>query len=117
MDRKLAELSLEEFKKMPRLSKCICIGKEKIYAHFKNAKKMDWYLAEYDLVNKRFYGYQAGGSDGISSGVFDLEDLLKYSKKGQKWELIVDDGWKPAFAEDIPQLQGYIGVMRTLPDG
>jgi hypothetical protein len=117
MDRKLADLSVEELKKLPRLSECICIGKEKIYAHFKNAKKMDWYLAEYDLINRRFYGYQAGGNNGISSGLFELDELLKYSKKGPKWEVLVDASWKPQFAEDIPQLQGYIGFMRTLPDG
>jgi hypothetical protein len=116
MERKLRELSDTELKKLPRSSLPAWIGKEIIYMHCANSKKIHWYFAEYDPINRSLFGFNIGGSDGISSGWYALQDLLNYEKKGVAWEVTVDGNWSPTLAEDIPQIKGYIQMMRSLQE-
>lgn len=43
---------------------------------------MHWYISEYDRINRRFFGFYLNKSDEVSSGFCSMQDILKYSKKG-----------------------------------
>lgn len=117
MSKRLRDLSQKDFEKLPNVAgDHFCIGEEWIYLHLWNGKKMNWYLAEYGPINKRFFGFFENRSDGISSGFCTLEDLLGYAKRGGSWEVMVDESWKPTVAKEIPQIKGYIDMMRSTPD-
>jgi hypothetical protein len=116
MDRKLCDLTNEELCKLPRLTDRNWIGEEKIYIHLLNSKKMNWFLAEYDPISKKFFGFSENRNEGIYWGLFYLQDLLEYGKKGNPWELVVDSTWKPIYAKEISALQGYIKTMLSLSD-
>jgi len=116
MDKKLSELSPEELTRLPRISNRNWIGEEKIYLHLYNSKKMNWYLAEYDSISRKFFGFSENRSDGITWGEFYLDDLLMYAKKGSAWEISSNSNWKPVYSKEIPSLQGYIGMIISLPD-
>jgi hypothetical protein len=116
MDMKLREMSLEEFKRWPRSQGPVPLGEEVIRLHCWNHKKMNWYLTEYDIINRRFYGFFESRSEGISSGAYPLEELLSYGRRGEPWEVMVDEGWMPVKAKEIEALKGYISMMTTLPD-
>jgi hypothetical protein len=45
-----------------------------------------------------------------------VQDILAYTKKGEAWEPMVDEEWKPVAAKEIVSLQGYINMMRCPPD-
>lgn len=117
MSKRLKELSLKDFEKLPTIAgDHFCIGEERIYLHLLNGKKMHWYLAEYGPINRRFFGFFENKSDGIASGFCTLEELLSLGKRGEAWEVLVDDGWKPTMAKEIDPLKGYINMMRCPPD-
>ena len=117
LSRKFSDLKPSDLTKLPGLAADhFCIGEERIYMHLLNKKKMHWYLAEYGPIGKKFFGFYEDRSNGISSGFCSLEDLLKFCKKGDPWEPIVDENWKPVAAKEIPSLQGYIKMMICPPD-
>jgi hypothetical protein len=116
MNRKLSELNPDEMTRLPRISNRNWIGEEKIYLHLWNSKKMNWFLAEYDSISRKFFGFSENRSDGISWGEFYLDDLLGYAKKGSAWEILVDENWTPVYSKEISALQGYISMILTLPD-
>lgn len=88
------------------------MGDEVIHLHLYNRKKMNWYLAGYSPVSRKFLGYFENPMDTMTSGFYALEDILSYGKKGEDWEPLVDEDWKPVQAKDIPQLQGYIEYVK-----
>jgi hypothetical protein len=117
MSRKFMDLINSDLSRLPSLmDNHFCIGEERIYLHLWNRKKMHWYISEYDRINQRFFGFYENKSDGISSGLCNVKDILAYSKKGEAWEPLVDDEWKPVAAKEIVSLQGYINMMRCPPD-
>jgi len=77
---------------------------------------MNWYLAEYSPISKKFFGYLEDPRDTLSSGSYSIDDILSYSKRGDDWEPMVDEGWKPIAAKEIVKLQGYIELMSTGTD-
>ncbi len=92
------------------------MGEEMIYLHLFNRKKMNWYLAEYSPISRKFFGYFENPKDTMTSGFYTLEDILSYGLKGEGWEPLVDEGWKPVLAKEILQLQGYIEFVKHGPD-
>ncbi len=117
MSRRFRDLTAGDLAKVPGLAADhFCIGEERIYLHLSNRKKMHWYLAEYGPINRRFFGFFEDSSDGISSGFRTLDEILGFAKKGYAWEPMVDDGWTPLAAKEIPSLQGYIRMMVCPPD-
>jgi hypothetical protein len=116
MDSKLSELTSEELARLPGISNRNWIGEEKVYLHLYNSKKMNWYLAEYDPVSRKFFGFSENRSEGIIWGEFYLADLLSLSKKGSSWEILSEGKWTPVYSKEIPSLQGYIGMIISLPD-
>ena len=117
MDRKLSEVSLEEFKRLPRITNRNWLGEEWIHIHIWNPKKkMHWYIAEFDPEKLFFYGFAENRSEGITSGNYPLEDLLAYGRKGRDWELQIDENWKPVYSKQIPYVREYVQLMTGLPD-
>jgi hypothetical protein len=117
MSRRLKELSPRDFERLPTIAEDhFCIGEEWIYLHLWNRKKMNWYLAEYGPINRRFFGFFENKSDGIASGFCTIEELLSLEKRGEAWEVLVDEDWKPTVAKEIATLKGYINMMRSPPD-
>ena len=117
MSRKFSDLTSKDLARLPSLCFDHCrIGEEIIYLHLYNDKKMDWYLAEYGPINKRFFGFYLNKADGIASGFCHLDEILFYDKKGGKWTPMVDVDWKPMLAREIPILVEYIKLMITQPD-
>lgn len=117
MSKRLKDSSIKDFEKLPTINEDhFCIGEEWIYLHLWNGKKMNWYLAEYGPINKRFFGFFENKTDGIASGLCTLDELLSLGKRGEAWEVLVDESWKPIVAKEISQLKGYINMMRCPPD-
>lgn len=117
MSRRFKDLTAGDLAKLPGISADhFCIGEERIYLHLSNQKKMHWYLAEYGPINHRFFGFFEDSSDGISSGFRTYDEILRFAKKGDLWEPMVDGDWKPLAAKEIPSLQGYIKMMICPPD-
>jgi len=77
---------------------------------------MYWYLAEYGLIGKKFFGFYEDRSNGISSGFCRSGRSAKIEQKGDPWEPVVDENWKPVASKEIPSLQGYIKMMICPPD-
>ncbi len=84
------------------------MGDEVIRLHLFNRKKMNWYLVGYSPISRKFLGYFENPMDTMTSGFYALDDILSYGNRGEDWEPLVDENWKPIPAKDIPQLQGYI---------
>jgi hypothetical protein len=117
MVRRLKDLSPSELGLLPNASgDHSSMGEEMIHLHLFNRKKMNWYLVEYSSISRKFFGYFENPNDTITSGFYTLESILSYGKKGEDWEPIVDEGWKPILAKDIPRLQGYIELNRNGTD-
>lgn len=117
MVRRLKDLSPSELGLPPNTSGDLSnMGEEMIYLHLFNRKKMNWYLAGYSSISRRFFGYFENPNDTMTSGSYTLEDILSYGRKGEDWEPIVDESWKPVQARDIPLLQGYVEFMRNGTD-
>ena len=117
LTKKFTDLAPSDLTKLPNLSQYhLCIGTEWIYLHLFNGKNMHWYLAEYGPIGKRFFGFFEDRSNGISSGFYSVEDLMKWSKKGGPWEPLVDENWKPMEAKEVLTLQGYIKMIICPPD-
>jgi hypothetical protein len=117
LSRKFCDLTASDLSRLPSLSgDHFCIGVERILLHLSNKKKMHWYLAEYGPISKKFFGFFIESTNGISSGFCTHEELLALSRKGEAWELVVDESWKTMAAKEIPSLQGYINMMICPPD-
>lgn len=117
MTKKLRDLPSYELEKLPRISQAHPnLGEETIRLHLSNAKKMNWYLAEYNPVSRKFLGYFEDPNDTLSSGSYSLEEILSHGKRGGDWEPMVDEGWKPKPAREIAKLQGYIELMSSGTD-
>ena len=117
MVKRLKDLSASELGLLPNTSgDHSSMGDEMICLHLFNRKKMNWYLAEYSSISRKFFGYFENPKDTITSGFYTLEDILSYGKKGEDWVPIVDDEWKPMQAKDISLLQGYIEFVRQGTD-
>lgn len=117
MDVRLRDLDRKSLSKLPQLSSNhFAVGEERVYLHCYNAKRMNWFLAEYGPIERKFFGFTEDRANGISSGICYLDDILAFDKRGRDWEVWVDCSWKPAKAVEVPLLQGYITLMRTLPD-
>ena len=116
VDVKLSEFPQEELTKLPRISNRNWIGEETIRLHLRNSKKMDWYISEYDQYGRRLFGFLDSHADGFYWGLFSLDELLNYGKKGSAWQVVVDRNWMPVKSKDIDALKGYINLMLSLPD-
>jgi hypothetical protein len=117
MSRKFTDLSTQDFCKLPKLSdNHVMIGEERIYLHLYNRKNMNWYLAEYGTISRKFFGFFEDKASGLFSGNCTQEDILKYSGRGDDWEPLVDESWQPVAAKDIEKLKTYITMMKCPPD-
>jgi hypothetical protein len=52
----------------------------------------------------------------LASGQCSTEDILHWAKKGEAWEPMVDEDWKPMAAKEIPILTEYVKMMICQPD-
>ncbi|HOT07861.1 MAG: hypothetical protein A4E45_01706 [Methanosaeta sp. PtaB.Bin039] len=112
MARRLKDLDMKDFKALPPLTHDhTYMGWEMILLHLYNGRNMHWYMAEFDPMGQRFFGYFEGGGEGINSGLYSLDFFRSYDKKGGKWEVMVDDDWKQIRAQEIPILKNYIKMM------
>ena len=117
LSRRLKDLTPGDLARLPGLTfDHSCIGEERIYLHLFNKKKMHWYLAEYGPIGKKFFGFFENKSDGLASGFCTLDEILACGRKGNEWEPIVDEEWKPVAAKEIPILIEYIKMMIIQPD-
>ena len=117
MSRRFRELTPGDLAKLPGLTfDHVCIGEERIYLHLFNQKKMHWYLAEYGPIGKKFFGFYENKSDGLASGFCTLDEILGCGKKGDAWEPMIDEEWKPMAAKEVPILTEYIRMMIIQPD-
>ena len=117
MARKFCDLSSKDLAALPALTfDHSCIGQEIIFMHLYNNKGMNWYLAEYGPISKRFFGFFENKADGLSSGQCRYEDISSWGKKGPDWEPLVDESWKPVAAREIPILVEYVKLMILQPD-
>ncbi|MBN1235887.1 MAG: hypothetical protein JW999_07555 [Methanotrichaceae archaeon] len=117
MSQKFRDLKPSELTRLPALTyDHSCIGEEIIYMHLFNKKSMHWYLAEYGPIGKKFFGFFENKTDGLTSGQCSIEEILYWAKKGEVWEPMVDDDWKPMAAKDIPILVEYVKLMIIQPD-
>jgi len=117
MSKRFKDLDSSDLSRLPCLmDNHFSIGEERIYLHLWNRKKMHWYISEYDCTNRRFFGFYENKNDGISSGLCSVEDILAYARKGEAWEPMVDEEWRPVAAKEITSLQGYVNMMRCPPD-
>jgi hypothetical protein len=117
MSRKFSDLKASDLAKLPALTYDHCqIGTEIVYLHLFNKKNMHWYLAEYGSISRKFFGFYENKSDGICSGLCSIEEIAHWAKKGEAWEPIVDEDWKPVAAGDIPILTEYVKLMINQPD-
>lgn len=117
MSRKFSDLKANDLAKLPALTyDHSCIGEEIIYLHLYNKKNMQWYLAEYGSISKNFFGFFENKADGLSSGQCSTEEIVYWAKKGEAWEPMVDEDWKPMAAKEIPILTEYVKMMICLPD-
>ncbi|MDD4651758.1 MAG: hypothetical protein PHQ34_05965 [Methanothrix sp.] len=117
MSRKFSDLKASDLAKLPALTYDHCqIGAEIVYMHLFNKKNMHWYLAEYGSISRKFFGFYENKSDGICSGQCNVEEIAQWAKKGEAWEPIVDENWKPVAAKDIPILTEYVKLMINQPD-
>ena len=92
------------------------MGAERIYLHLYNKKNMHWYLAEYGPISRKFFGFFENKSDGLTSGHCSTDEILYWSRKGDDWEPLVDENWKPVEAREIPILVEYVKMMICQPD-
>lgn len=117
MGRKFTDLKSADLEKLPALTyDHAYIGEEIIYMHLFNKKNMHWYLAEYGSIGRIFFGFFENKTDGIASGQCSIEEILYWSKKGDAWMPMVDEGWMPMAAKDIPILTEYVKLMIYQPD-
>jgi hypothetical protein len=117
MSRKFSDLKASDLAKLPGLSyDHFFIGEEIVYMHLINKKNMHWYLAEYGPICKKFFGFFENKTDGLASGQCSTEEILNWAKKGDAWEPMVDEDWKPTKARDIPILTEYVKLMICQPD-
>jgi len=117
MSRKFCDLKASDLAKLPGLTyDHAYIGEEIIYMHLFNKKKMHWYLAEYGPIGKKFFGFFENKADGLASGHCSIEEILYWGKKGDAWEPMVDEDWKPMTAKEIPILTEYVKLMICQPD-
>lgn len=117
MGRKFSDLIASDLAKLPGLTyDHSFIGEEKIYMHLFNKKNMHWYLAEYGPIGKKFFGFFENKADGLASGQCCIEEILYWAKKGDAWEPMVDEDWKPMKAREIPILTEYVKLMICQPD-
>lgn len=117
MIRKFSDLKASDLARLPALTyDHSSIGTEIIYLHLFNKKNMHWYLAEYGSISRKFFGFYENKSDGICSGQCSAEEIAYWAKKGDAWEPIVDEDWKPVAARDIPILTEYVKLMINQPD-
>lgn len=106
---RLKDLSPSELGLLPNASGDLSnMGEETIYLHLFNRKRMNWYLAGYSPISRKFFGYLENPSDTMTSGFYTLDDILSYGRNGEDWEPTVDENWKPMQAKDIPLLHGYV---------
>jgi hypothetical protein len=57
MVRRLKDLSSSELGLLPnKSSNHSSMGEEMIYLHLFNREKMNWYLAEYSTISRKFFG-------------------------------------------------------------
>jgi hypothetical protein len=52
----------------------------------------------------------------LTSGQCSIEEILYWARKGEAWEPMVDEDWKPMAAKDIPILIEYVKLMILQPD-
>jgi hypothetical protein len=117
MSRKFSDLIASDLAKLPGLTyDHSFIGEENIYMHLFNKKNMHWYLAEYGPIGKKFFGFFENKADGLASGQCCIEEILYWAKKGDAWEPMVDEDWKPMKAREIPILTEYVKLMICQPD-
>ncbi len=117
MSRKFCDLKASDLAKLPALTyDHSLIGEEIIYMHIFNKKNMHWFLAEYGTISKKFFGFFENKSDGLTSGQCSSEEIAYWAKKGEFWEPMIDEDWKPVAAKEIPILTEYIKMMIYLPD-
>lgn len=116
MAKKFRDLSQEELAKLPRVSNLPSLGEIVVHIHCYNKRKHHVYLAEYTPGFKHFFAFFESRSDGIYNAVITMDELLSYGKKGDDWDLVVDESWKPAKAKDVDILKGYISMVMTPPD-
>jgi hypothetical protein len=117
LNRKFSDLKPSELKNLPALTfDHSRIGEEIIYLHLFNKKNMQWFLAEYGPIGKKFFGFFENKVDGLTSGQCSIEEILYWAKKGGAWEPMVDEDWKPMAAKDIPILIEYVKLMILQPD-
>jgi hypothetical protein len=117
LTKKFTDLSPSDLTRLPNLTQFhFSTGAEWIYLHLFNGKNMHWYLVEYGPIGKRFFGFFEDRSNGISSGFYSVEDLMKWCKKGGPWEPLVDENWTPTEAKKVATLQGYIKMIVCPPD-
>ena len=117
MVRRLKDLSSSELGLLPNTSgDRSSMGEEMIYLHLFNRAKMNWYLAKYSSISRKFFGYFENPKDTITTGFYTLESILSYGKNGDDWEPMVDEDWKPILAKDILPLKGYIEFIRNGTD-
>jgi hypothetical protein len=117
MSKKFKELNPKDFARLPVISdNYFCIGEERIYIHLYNQKNMHWYLAEYGSIGKKFFGFYENKSDGLTSGFCTVDEILSCGEKGEAWEPLVDESWKPVAAKEIEKLQNHINMMKSPPD-
>ncbi len=117
MSRRFRDLKASDLARLPALTYDHClIGEEIIYLHLFNKKNMHWYLAEYGSISKKFFGFFENKSDGICSGQCSVQEIVYWAEKGDAWEPMVDENWKPMAAKGIPILTEYVKMMINLPD-
>lgn len=117
MSKKFCDLKASDLARLPGLTfDHSCIGTEIIYMHLFNKKGMHWYLAEYGPIGKKFFGFFENKSDGLTSGQCSIEEILFWAKRGDPWEPMVDEDWKPVAAKEIPILVEYVKLMIYQPD-
>jgi hypothetical protein len=116
MDRKLRDLSQDELSRLPQISNMPALGEIFVHLYCRNRKKYNFYIAEYNPGFKSVFCFFENRNDGIGCKVLSLDELLSYDKKGDAWELMVDEGWKPVKAREVPILQGYISMVMSPPD-
>jgi hypothetical protein len=116
MDRKLRDMKSDLFKDLPAITDIAPYGSQTVYLRCYNRKGMNWFITSFDQRNMKFFAYTEDRSAGPSSAVITLKELLSYDDKGPKFEIYIDESWKPMPSKEVPEIKGYIVMMSTLPE-